>query len=74
MDESRMSADDGAMGRGIVLHLLAGQEVVLTHYLLGDHSDLMSATEVGQGGVGNSNPLRFQLFLDSHQIPFTELV
>ena len=66
-------ADHDVVGRGIVLHLLAGSEVVLAGAHLGPPYQRVPPAEGGQRRVAHPHPLALELFVDAHQVALATL-
>jgi hypothetical protein len=63
------ASDLGPVRRGVVLHLLAGGEVVAARRQLRLVADSMAPAESGQGLVGKRGALRRELFMHPSQVP-----
>jgi len=62
------AADQGAVRRGVMLHLLGGREIVVAHGRRRDMSDRVPPAKGGQRGVGHHHALRDELLVDADQI------
>src|SRR5215831_21415122 len=56
------------MGRGVVLHLLPGPEVVVTHRRTRFIADRVPAAEGGERGVGERLALGQEFLVDPYQV------
>jgi hypothetical protein len=61
-------ADHDVVGGSVVLHLLAGDEVVPARAHLRALSETVAAAEGGERGVGGVHAFAGELLLDAHQI------
>jgi hypothetical protein len=69
-----MASDLESMRRGVVLHLLARLEVILSHRQFALLPDSLSAAKSGQRWVGELGSCGYELFMHAHQIAFTTLI
>ena len=70
LDLACLAIDDGLMGRGVVLHLLARLEVVSPGGDLRLLADAVAAAERGQGRIGDLGALAPEFLMDPDQIAF----
>jgi hypothetical protein len=68
LDALLHAADRGAVGRGVVLHLLRGREVVVADRHRRGVSDGMPPAKGRQRGIGDRDALGDELFVDADQI------
>jgi hypothetical protein len=69
-----MACDLNSMRRGVVLHLLAGLEIIFSDRRFTFLPDPLSTAKSGQRWVGELCSCCYELFIHAYQIAFTTLV